>query len=164
MKHVVRLTWIAALLILLTSYLQPVASTFLTGTRTATAHAQHASTCQPPTPPTQEARLPAPSFGVDARFGYNVVLYGDTLVCGFAHPVQLTVPDGVTVQVTTPSARGDSDPAKFSVSGIDKQAVGEFAARCRRVRKPEPYKGKGVRYAGERIVRKVGKAFAGAGG
>ncbi|NLF31978.1 MAG: 50S ribosomal protein L6 [Planctomycetes bacterium] len=98
--------------------------------------------------------------------GFSVNLQGKTLslVCGFAHPVQLTVPDGVTVQVTTPSARGDSDPAKFSVSGIDKQAVGEFAARCRRVRKPEPYKGKGVRYAGERIVRKVGKAFAGAGG
>lgn len=82
MKHVVRLTWIAALLILLTSYLQPVASTFLTGTGTAAAQADLASSCQPPTPPTQEARLPAPSFGVDARFGYNVVLYGDTLVVG----------------------------------------------------------------------------------
>ena len=98
--------------------------------------------------------------------GFSATVQGKTLslVCGYAHPVQLKISDGLTVEVVTPSARGDNDPAKFSISGIDKQAVGEFAARCKRVRKPEPYKGKGVRYAGERIVRKVGKAFAGAGG
>jgi large subunit ribosomal protein L6 len=98
--------------------------------------------------------------------GFSVNVQGKTfsLVCGFANAVQLKIPDGITVEVTTPSARGDNDPARFSISGISKQAVGEFAARCKRVRKPEPYKGKGVRYAGERIIRKVGKAFAGAGG
>ena len=70
---------------------------------------------------------------------------------------------GVAVEIQTPQARGDTDPAKFSVSGADKQAVGEFAARLRKSRVPEPYKGKGVRYAGEHIQRKVGKAFAGGG-
>ena len=70
----------------------------------------------------------------------------------------------VTVDIKTPQARGDTDPARFSVSGADKQAVGEFAARIYKSRPPEPYKGKGVRYTGQYIRRKVGKAFAGAGG
>ncbi|MFW6155249.1 MAG: 50S ribosomal protein L6 [Planctomycetota bacterium] len=98
--------------------------------------------------------------------GFSANVQGKTLslMCGVANPVQVAIPDGITVEVTTPSARGDNDPARFSINGIDKQAVGEFAARVKRVRKPEPYKGKGIRYAGERIVRKVGKAFAGAGG
>jgi large subunit ribosomal protein L6 len=77
--------------------------------------------------------------------------------------VVFEVPDGLTVEVQTPQARGDSEPARFTVRGADRQAVGEFAARVRRVRPPEPYKGKGVRYAGEHIRRKVGKAFAGTG-
>lgn len=98
--------------------------------------------------------------------GYGVSVQGKnvSLQCGYANAVVLTIPDGVEVNVVTPQARGDNDPARFTVSGCDKQVVGEFAARCRKARKPEPYKGKGVRYAGERIVRKVGKAFAGAGG
>ncbi len=98
--------------------------------------------------------------------GYSVVLQGKnfSLTCGFANAITLQVPDGVQVEVTTPQARGDTEPARFTVKGCDKQQVGEFAARCRRARKPEPYKGKGVRYAGEHITRKVGKAFAGAGG
>jgi large subunit ribosomal protein L6 len=98
--------------------------------------------------------------------GYSVALQGKTfsLTCGFSNSIQLTVPDGVQVEVTTPQARGDAEPARFAVRGCDKQQVGEFAARCRRARKPEPYKGKGVRYAGEHVTRKVGKAFAGAGG
>ena len=98
--------------------------------------------------------------------GYSVVLQGKTfsLTCGYSHPVVLAVPEGVQVEVTTPQARGDSEPARFAVRGCDKQQVGEFAAQCRRARKPEPYKGKGVRYVGERITHKVGKAFAGAGG
>jgi len=98
--------------------------------------------------------------------GFSVSLQGKTLslVCGYANPILLTVPEGVTVEVATAQARGDNEPARFSISGCDKQVVGEFAARCRRARKPEPYKGKGVRYAGERIIRKVGKAFAGTGG
>lgn len=87
-----------------------------------------------------------------------------TLNVGYAHPVDFDIPAGLTVDIQTPQARGDSEPAKFSVSGADKQAVGEFAARLRRCRPPEPYKGKGVRYAGEYVRRKVGKAFAGGAG
>jgi large subunit ribosomal protein L6 len=71
------------------------------------------------------------------------------------------VPAGITVEVKRPQARGESEPAVFTVSGADKQAVGELAARIRRSRPPEPYKGKGVRYAGEHVRRKLGKAFAG---
>ncbi len=98
--------------------------------------------------------------------GFSATLQGKTLslLCGYSHPVVLTIPDGVEIDITTPQARGDTDPARWVVRGCDKQLVGEVAARCRRARKPEPYKGKGIRYAGERIVRKVGKAFAGAGG
>ena len=70
----------------------------------------------------------------------------------------------VEVTVDVPQARGDMEPAKFTVSGPDKQAVGELAARLRKSRPPEPYKGKGVRYVGEYVRRKVGKAFAGTGG
>lgn len=75
----------------------------------------------------------------------------------------LDIPDGVEVKIDVPAARGDSDPAKMSVSGIDKQLVGQFAADVRRTRPPEPYKGKGIRYAGEHVRRKQGKAFAGGG-
>ncbi len=69
---------------------------------------------------------------------------------GFSHPVVVPAPDGITFAVETPT--------KFSVSGIDKQQVGEIAANIRKIRKPEPYKGKGVRYAGEQVRRKAGKA------
>jgi large subunit ribosomal protein L6 len=95
--------------------------------------------------------------------GYGVAVQGQTLTitCGKSHPEDLTIPTGVTVEIQTPQARGDTDPARFAVKGADKQLVGEFAARCRRVRPPEPYKGKGVRYADEYVRRKVGKAFAG---
>jgi len=82
---------------------------------------------------------------------------------GFAQPRVAAIPTGVTVTVEVPQARGDTDPAKFTISGADKQAVGEFAAEIRKIRPPEPYKGKGIRYADERVQRKVGKAFAGAG-
>jgi len=98
--------------------------------------------------------------------GYGVQLQGNrlSLNVGRSHPVVFDVPSGITVDVQTPQARGDTEPARFSISGADKQAVGELAARVRRSRPPEPYKGKGVRYAGEHVRRKVGKAFAGAGG
>lgn len=97
--------------------------------------------------------------------GYGCQLQGNqlTVMAGYSHTVVLEVPAGITVTVATPQARGDNDPAKLSIEGADKQMVGEFAARIRKVRKPEPYKGKGVRYAGEQIRRKAGKAFAGAG-
>jgi large subunit ribosomal protein L6 len=73
---------------------------------------------------------------------------------GYCHPVPLEIPEGITVTVTKPTA--------ITVAGADKQVVGEFAARIRKCRPPEPYKGKGIRYAGEKIIRKVGKAFGSA--
>ena len=97
--------------------------------------------------------------------GYGVQLQGNKLTvnCGYSHPVFFDVPADVIVDIQTPQARGDTDPAKFTVSGPDKQAVGQLAAKIRMARKPEPYKGKGIRYAGEYVRRKVGKAFAGTG-
>ena len=72
------------------------------------------------------------------------------LALGFSHPVFIDAPEGVTFEVPT--------PLRITVKGIDKEAVGQVAADIRRVRKPEPYKGKGVRYAGEVVQRKAGKA------
>ncbi|GAB2615041.1 50S ribosomal protein L6 [Pseudactinotalea suaedae] len=84
--------------------------------------------------------------------GYRVVSKGDSLefALGFSHPVVVAAPEGISFTVESPT--------KFSVAGIDKQQVGEVAANIRKIRKPEPYKGKGVRYAGEQVRRKVGKA------
>jgi large subunit ribosomal protein L6 len=84
--------------------------------------------------------------------GYRVVAKGSNLVfaLGYSHPSTIEPPDGVTFRVEAPT--------RFSVAGIDKQQVGEVAANLRKLRKPDPYKGKGVRYAGEQIRRKVGKA------
>jgi large subunit ribosomal protein L6 len=98
--------------------------------------------------------------------GYGVQVQGGKLLLnvGYASPRMLEIPDGLTVTVQTAQSRGDTEPARLAVSGADKQAVGELAARIRRSRPPEPYKGKGVRYVGEYVRRKVGKAFAGAGG
>lgn len=73
-----------------------------------------------------------------------------TLQVGFSHPVEIVPPQGVAFEVETPT--------RFHVVGIDKQLVGETAARVRKIRPPEPYLGKGIRYAGERIRRKAGKA------
>lgn len=86
-------------------------------------------------------------FGV----GYRVVAKGNNLefALGYSHPVTIAAPEGVTFAVETPT--------KFSISGIDKQKVGQIAANIRRLRKSDPYKGKGIRYEGEQIRRKVGK-------
>ncbi|WP_084038502.1 50S ribosomal protein L6 [Demequina sp. NBRC 110053] len=83
--------------------------------------------------------------------GYRVALKGKELefALGFSHPVVIAPPEGITFAV--------EGPTKFSVAGIDKQQVGEVAANIRKVRPPEPYKGKGVRYAGEHVRRKAGK-------
>jgi large subunit ribosomal protein L6 len=83
--------------------------------------------------------------------GYRVTAKGRDLefALGYSHPVPVKAPEGITFAVETPT--------RFSVSGIDKQQVGEVAANIRKLRKPDPYKGKGVRYAGEKIRRKVGK-------
>lgn len=84
--------------------------------------------------------------------GYRAALDGKILVLsvGFSHPVRMTPPDGVSYTL--------DGNTRLSVVGIDKQLVGEEAARIRRVRPPEPYKGKGIRYAGEQVRRKAGKA------
>ncbi len=86
-------------------------------------------------------------FGV----GYRVQLKGSNLefALGYSHPVLIEAPEGITFAVETPT--------KFSVTGIDKQKVGQISANIRRLRRPDPYKGKGVRYEGEQIRRKVGK-------
>jgi large subunit ribosomal protein L6 len=88
--------------------------------------------------------------------GYKAELKGKSLVMsvGYANTISVPVPLGVTVQV---------EGLKIHVTGPDKQLVGQFASDVRRVRKPEPYKGKGVRYEGEVVKIKPGKAFAGAG-
>jgi large subunit ribosomal protein L6 len=85
--------------------------------------------------------------------GYRVTAKSPTeleFALGYSHPVRVTAPEGIsfTVEANT----------RFTVLGIDKQQVGEVAANIRKLRKPEPYKGKGVRYAGEKVRRKVGKA------
>ena len=84
--------------------------------------------------------------------GYRVQAKGRDLefALGFSHPVPVSAPDGISFRVETPT--------RFIVEGIDKQQVGEVAANIRKLRKPDPYKGKGVRYQGEQVRRKVGKA------
>ena len=85
--------------------------------------------------------------------GYRAEAQGPSslrLNLGFSHPVNVTAPDGITFEVPVPT--------QVVVSGIDKEVVGQVAADIRSIRKPEPYKGKGVRYAGERVLRKAGKA------
>ena len=83
--------------------------------------------------------------------GYRAKLQGKSLelALGYSHPVSVTAPDGIEFEVP--------QPTQVVVRGIDKQLVGEIAARVRKTRPPEPYKGKGVRYAGEHVARKVGK-------
>ncbi|MFZ0324527.1 MAG: 50S ribosomal protein L6 [Actinomycetes bacterium] len=84
--------------------------------------------------------------------GYRVQAKGRNLefALGFSHPVLVEAPEGIEFAVESPT--------KFSVTGIDKQQVGQVAANIRKLRKPEPYKGKGIRYSGEHVRRKVGKA------
>lgn len=73
----------------------------------------------------------------------------------------IDIPKGLTVIVEVPQARGDTEPARLTVAGADKQLLGQFASELRMIRPPEPYKGKGIRYAGEHVRRKQGKAFVG---
>jgi len=85
--------------------------------------------------------------------GYRATAKGPDaleLALGFSHPIDVQAPEGITFEVPTPT--------RVLVKGIDKEKVGQVAADIRKIRKPEPYKGKGVRYAGERVLRKAGKA------
>ena len=106
------------------------------------------------------ALLPHRTVGENAAYGLEIQGVGSRVLSkgpkqlefnlGFSHPVIVDAPEGITFAV--------ENPTKFSVQGIDKQVVGETAANIRKIRKPEPYKGKGVRYEGENVRRKVGKA------
>jgi large subunit ribosomal protein L6 len=89
--------------------------------------------------------------------GYKAVLQGKKLALnvGFANTIEVVIPDGVQIKL--------SDPTHVEVTGLDKQLVGQVAANIRAARKPEPYKGKGVRYSDEIVRRKAGKATAAAG-
>jgi large subunit ribosomal protein L6 len=84
--------------------------------------------------------------------GYRAAARGSglTIQVGYSHPVEVEAPEGITLEVASPT--------RINVSGADKQMVGQVAANIRAIRKPEPYKGKGIRYAGEQIRRKAGKA------
>jgi large subunit ribosomal protein L6 len=85
--------------------------------------------------------------------GYRATAQGPNrleLQVGFSHPVRVEAPDGITFEVP--------QPTRITVRGCDKQLVGQVAADIRKIRKPEPYKGKGIRYAGERVLRKAGKS------
>lgn len=84
--------------------------------------------------------------------GYRAAMKGSSieLQVGFSHPVVMDAPDGVSFEVP--------DPTRIIITGIDKQLVGQVAANIRKVRPPEPYKGKGIRYAGEQVRRKAGKS------
>lgn len=86
--------------------------------------------------------------------GYKAQKQGNKLVLtiGFSHPVEVEEPEGITIDVPTPN--------NIVVKGIDKQLVGQVATNIRNYKRPEPYKGKGIKYAGERIRRKEGKAGA----
>jgi large subunit ribosomal protein L6 len=98
-----------------------------------------------------EKRLKIEGIGYQARMDKKAVV----LTVGYANAVAMTPPDGVTVELT--------DPTTIVVRGADKQKVGQFAAEVRRVRKPEPYKGKGIRYENEQVRRKEGKSFTSGG-
>jgi len=84
--------------------------------------------------------------------GYNAKIQGKKLVLqiGFCHPVDVEIPEGLTIECPT--------NVRIHVNGVDKQLVGQFAANIRRIRPPEPYKGKGIRYEGEQLRRKAAKA------
>lgn len=94
--------------------------------------------------------------------GYNLKEQGTKLVfqIGFCHLVELDIPKGLKIKIDAGATRGNDVPARFTLSSTDKRLLGQFAADIRKIRPPEPYKGKGIRYADEHVRRKVGKAFA----
>lgn len=98
-----------------------------------------------------EKKLKIEGIGYQARMDKKKVV----LTVGYANAVEMTPPDGVTVELP--------DPTTIIIKGADKQKVGQFAADVRRVRKPEPYKGKGIRYENEQVRRKEGKSFTSGG-
>ena len=95
--------------------------------------------------------------------GYSVKEQAGNIVVtvGFSHPVEVKIPKSVKATIDVPATKGNDIPAKFTLTGYDKQELGQFASNIRRVRPPEPYQGKGIRYAGQHVKRKVGKAVVG---
>lgn len=93
--------------------------------------------------------------------GYTVKEQAGKLILqvGFANQVEMPVPKEVKVKVEVAATRGDDTPAKFTLTSVDKCVLGKFAADVRKVKPPEPYKGKGIRFSGEVVKRKVGKTF-----
>jgi large subunit ribosomal protein L6 len=98
-----------------------------------------------------ERRLKIEGIGYQARMDKKILV----LTVGYANAVEMPPPDGVAVELT--------DPTTIVIRGADKQKVGQYAAEVRKVRKPEPYKGKGIRYENEQVRRKEGKSFASGG-
>src|SRR5438132_107256 len=98
-----------------------------------------------------EKKLKIEGIGYQARMDKKMLV----LTVGYANAVEMTPPEGVTVELT--------DPTTIVIRGVDKQKVGQFAAEVRQVRKPEPYKGKGIRYEKEQVRRKEGKSFTSGG-
>jgi len=94
--------------------------------------------------------------------GYNLKEQGGKLTfqIGFCHTVELVIPKGIKINIDVGATRGNDVPARFTLLGTDKCLLGQFAADIRKIRPPEPYKGKGIRYADEHVRRKAGKAFA----
>lgn len=124
---------------------------------------------------TTRALLQNMVVGVTAGYVRKLEIYGTGYGCsisgknlelnvGYSHPIRLPIPEGVKVDIEVAQTKGDETPAKLAISGMNKQVIGQFAREIKDSRPPEPYRGKGVRYAGEQIRRKAGKAFAGAGG
>ncbi|UCC99322.1 MAG: 50S ribosomal protein L6 [Phycisphaerales bacterium] len=109
--------------------------------------------------------------GVSKGFERKLEIYGTgysvneqagklLLQVGYANTVERVIPEGVKVTIEAATTRGNDTPARFTLSSTDKRLLGQFAAEVRKSRPPEPYKGKGIRYADEQVRRKVGKAFA----
>jgi len=93
--------------------------------------------------------------------GYGVKEQGGKLILqvGYSYPVEMQIPKSVKVRIDVAATKGNDTPAKFTLTGYDKHELGQFAADVRNARPPEPYQGKGVRYADEHVRRKVGKAL-----
>jgi len=93
--------------------------------------------------------------------GYTVKEQGGKIILqvGFAHSAEMPIPKGLKLKIEVGATKGNETPAKFTISGMDKCLLGGFAAEIRKVKPPEPYQGKGIRYADEHIKRKVGKTF-----
>jgi large subunit ribosomal protein L6 len=95
--------------------------------------------------------------------GYAVKEQGGKLILtvGYSHPLEMQIPKSIKAVIEVPATKGNDMPAKFTLTGYDKHELGQFASEVRKVRPPEPYQGKGIRFTGQHVKRKVGKAVVG---